>query len=314
MMFTGQGTNGTSSFEEWLADVLGSETLASIIEPILIVLVVLTVAFVVNRLVRRLINRAVHAAKIPDGTITALRKRAGREVADERLARRVQRFEALGSVGRSTASIIVWGLAVMVALSAIGVPIAPLLASAGVLGLAIGFGAQDLVKDIIAGAFMLIEDQYGVGDIVDVGEATGVVEHIGLRSTRIRSLDGTLWHIGNGEITRVGNKSQQFARAVLDVGVAYEADVDEAIEVIRGAVHGLADDDEVGALVLEEPQVLGVENLGASDVAIRVVLTTLPGEQFTVSRAARRRIKYALDEAGIEIPFPQQTVWFRGDS
>ena len=112
----------------------------------------------------------------------------------------------------------------------------------------------------------------------------------------------------------MGNKSQQFARAVLDVGVAYGADVDEAVEVIRGAVHGLADDDEVGALVLEEPQVLGVENLGASDVAIRVVLTTLPGEQFTVSRAARRRIKYALDEAGIEIPFPQTTVWLQQDS
>jgi len=305
------GLADTSAVEDWLADVLGSETLAAIIEPVLVVLVVLVVAFIVNLAIRRLINRAVNSAKYPDGTLNALRRRTGHDMAEERVARRIQRFDALGSVGRSAASVFIWGIAIMVALSAAGVPIGPLLASAGVAGIALGFGAQDLVKDILSGAFMLIEDQYGVGDIIDVGEAVGVVEEIGLRSTEIRGLDGTLWHVPNGEIRRVGNKSQEFSRLVLDIGVAYGADIDETIEVIGSTMTAFAQEEDVAPLILEPPEVWGVESLGDSSVVIRVVASVMPGEQWVLQRRARRAIKYALDEAGIEIPFPQHTVWTR---
>lgn len=300
-----------SAVEEWLVDQIGSEAVAALLAPALVVVAILLVAFLIHLAIRRLINRAVEAAKVPDGTLKALRVKTGRHIAEERFARRVQRFDALGSVGRSAAGVVIWGIAIMIALSATGLPIGPLIASAGIVGVAIGFGAQDLVKDIISGAFMLVEDQYGVGDIIDVGEAIGVVEDIGLRSTEIRGLDGTLWHVPNGEIRRVGNMSQEFSRILLDIGIAYGADIDHALEVIEQTMVEFAAREEEAPLFLADPEIYGVESLGDSAVTIRVVADIMPGEQWMMQRRLRREIKYALDEAGIEIPFPQHTVWMR---
>jgi small conductance mechanosensitive channel len=183
---------------------------------------------------------------------------------------------------------------------------------------ALGFGAQSLVKDFLAGMFILIEDQYGVGDIVDVGElsatpVSGVVEAVSLRATRLRSVNGTVWHVPNGTILRVGNMSQQWARALLDVTVGYGADTDEAQAIIKRVADDVWQDPAWSGQVLEEPEVWGIEDLGADGVTIRLVVKTQPAEQFVVLRELRSRIKLALDDAGVEIPFPQRVVWVRRD-
>lgn len=165
-----------------------------------------------------------------------------------------------------------------------------------------------MVKDFFSGLFILIEDQFAVGDIVDLGEATGTVEAVSLRTTRLRSVDGVVWHVPNGEITRVGNMSQHWSRALLDIEVSYETDLAEAKRVIGEVATELAEADED---ILDEPEVWGVEALGTSGVAIRLVVKTRPSEQWRVSRELRERIKARFDQEEIEIPFPQQTVWTR---
>ena len=175
---------------------------------------------------------------------------------------------------------------------------------------ALGFGSQSLVKDFLSGVFILVEDQFGVGDIVDLdGQTSGVVDAVSLRTTRLRAVDGTLWHVPNGEIRRVGNKSQHWSRALIDIEVAYDTDLDHAEAVIAKVADEIATGD---ADVIEQPEVWGVEQLGANGIVIRLVVKTRPSEQFRVSRELRRRIKAAFDAEGIEIPFPQQTVWHRG--
>ena len=187
-----------------------------------------------------------------------------------------------------------------------------MIAGAGIGGIALGFGAQSIVKDFLSGLFMLIEDQYGVGDVIDIGPATGTVEEVSLRSTTLRDVYGTVWHIPNGEILRVGNYSQLWSRALIDVEVAYDVDLRYAQGVIQRVADEMWDDPEWGGdELMERPEVWGVQNLGASGVAIRLVVKTEPSMQWMVEREIRLRVKEALDEAGIEIPFPQQTVWFR---
>jgi small conductance mechanosensitive channel len=197
---------------------------------------------------------------------------------------------------------VIWSIAVITILDELGVNLGPLIAGAGIAGVALGFGAQSLVRDFITGLFMVIEDQYGVGDVIDVGLATGTVEALSLRTTRLRDLEGVVWHVPNGEIHRVGNKSQQWARALVDVGVAYDADLDTATDVIRAAAQSLHQDPEYSPLVLDEPDVLGIESLSSERVVIRVVIRTQPQQQNRVARALRSRIKAALDDAGIAVP------------
>jgi small conductance mechanosensitive channel len=160
---------------------------------------------------------------------------------------------------------------------------------------------------------MIFEDQYGVGDVVDAGEATGTVEAVGLRVTRLRDLDGTVWYIRNGEIVRIGNKSQNWARSVLDIGVAYSEDLTRVRRILEEVAHGLWDDEEFRDVVIEEPEVWGVEDLAADAVTMRVTLKTAPLQQWRVSRVMRERIKARFDHEGIEIPFPQRVVWQRQD-
>ena len=231
-------------------------------------------------------------------------------------ARAAMRTETLGNVLRSLASLIIWTGAVFVAvgsLRTIDINLGPLIAGAGIIGVALGFGSQSLVKDFLSGIFMLLEDQYGVGDIVDVGPATGIVEGITLRTTRLRDVEGVLWHVPNGEITRVGNLSQQWSRSLLDIPVAYGTDLNEAISVIKGTADDLWTDAAWRGLILEEPDVWGVEAFGDSSILIRIVLKVVPAQQWAVSRELRLRLKDAFDDAGIEIPFPQTTVWLRSE-
>lgn len=217
-------------------------------------------------------------------------------------ARRVQRAETIGAVVRSIITILIWSIAVLTVLEVLGVNLAPLLAGAGIAGIALGFGAQSLVRDFLSGLFMLMEDQYGVGDVIDTGVATGTVEGVSLRTTRLRDVDGVVWHVPNGAIVRVGNKSQQWSRAVVDVPVTFEADTGAATEVIHQVAEAVWHDPEFASIILAEPSVLGVESLDPGRVVIRVVVRTQPQQQWRVERELRTRIKTALDSAGIALP------------
>lgn len=303
---------------DFLVDVLGLDEgsltagfFGVVVEPLLQVILAFVIAWTVVRLLRRALRRTIQSRKEKPGQSSF----GFGDSAKVFSTRRAQRLDALGAVLSSAIALVVWSIALLTVLSeTFGINIAPLLAGAGILGVALGFGAQDLVKDIISGLFMLAEDQYGVGDVVDVGEATGVVEGVSLRSTRLREVTGTLWHVPNGEIRRVGNMSQEWSRALLDIGVAYGADVDRAAEVIKSVADDMAGEETYSALFLAEPEIWGVEELSADSVLIRLVIKTLPGEQWAISRELRRRIKFALDDASIEIPFPQRTIWIRRDS
>lgn len=281
------------------------------------IVLVLVATIIIVRVLNRVIERGVRGVRDPyRGPVDRFRRRDTVWQEDERedeiaQKRRIRRAEALASVGRSVVAVVLWTLSVMTILSTINIELGPYIAGLGIVGVALGFGAQDLVKDFLSGVFMLLEDQYGVGDVIDAGQATGTVEGISLRTTRIRSVDGTLWFVPNGEVRALGNMSQGWARALLDVGVAYDTDVDHAQDVIRGVAETMADEDEFAPKFLDAPSVWGVQNLGPDSVDIRLVIQTTPGDQWAIGRELRRRIKMALDENGIEIPFPQRTMWIR---
>jgi small-conductance mechanosensitive channel len=228
------------------------------------------------------------------------------------LKRAEQRSQTLDALLRYATTIIIATLAVLMVLSELGVNIAPLIAGAGVVGVALGFGAQSLVKDFLSGMFMLMEDQYGVGDVIDVGDAVGVVERVTLRITVLRDVEGTVWYVPNGEILRVGNKSQLWSRIVLDVEVAYDTEIEKASQVIQRVADKEWRLQREGATIIERPELWGIEQFAASAIVIRLAVKTRPGEQWAAGRALRAALKAAFDEAGIVIPFPQQTVWLQG--
>ena len=228
--------------------------------------------------------------------IAAAAASAERALIDER---RHQRVRALGSILRSAASVTVIAIAGVVVLGDIGINLAPLLASAGVVGIAIGFGAQNLVRDYLAGIFMLLEDQYGVGDVITVGDATGTVETVTLRITRMRDVNGIVWHVRNGTIEKVGNESQGWARAVIDFPVPYAADLTTIRSVLSDTALSLWNEPTWRAVMLEEPEVWGAQELSSTEVTMRIVVKTAPLRQWEVEREMRARVKMALHEAGI---------------
>lgn len=290
---------------------------------------ILVGAFILDRLLRFAITRFVkrliagqeardaaleqqEASLGPSGALQYLSPLRLRHRA-ERSERLKQRAGALGAALRSVTSIAIYTIALVMVLGEFDISLGPLLAGAGVVGVALGFGAQSLVRDFLSGIFILIEDQYGVGDIVDLGEATGTVEEVTLRVTRVRDVQGTLWHVPNGEIRRVGNQSQLWARVILDVEVAYDTDIAAATAVVKEVADGVWREGLEGAPVLEEPEIWGVERFGPDAVVLRLAAKTEPGSQWALARELRVRIKRAFDEHGIEIPFPQRTVWLRGE-
>jgi small conductance mechanosensitive channel len=217
--------------------------------------------------------------------------------------RRRQRAEAIGSVLRSFATTTVFSIATLMILNELGFDLAPLLASAGIAGVAIGFGAQTLVKDLIAGLFMLLEDQYGVGDIVDLGQASGTVESVGLRITTIRDARGVLWYIRNGEIIRVGNRSQGWAVVMVDITVDF-TQVDQASAVLRAAAQRMADDPDWADDMIDPPEMLGVEQITIDGAMLRTTAKTSADAQFRLGRELRRRLTEALASAGINSQVP----------
>ena len=304
---------------DWLAARTDNQLLLwstdHLVEPLLAILSILVLASIASRFSARALRRLIDRAKEPVLQIsrfTAVEAEGALEHTRIASARRGQRAEALGTLATSVARAVIWGFALLTALGTLGVNLAPLIAGAGVVGVALGFGAQNLVRDLLSGVFMLLEDQYGVGDVVDVGDAAGVVEEVGLRTTRLRDVRGVVWHVPNGAISRVGNMTQGWSRLVLDVGVAYDSDLDEVIALLEDILARFAADDEVVADVLEPPEIWGVNELGDSSIELRIAIKTVPGRQWETGRRLRRVIKREFDAAGIEIPFPQRTVWPRG--
>jgi small-conductance mechanosensitive channel len=289
----------------WLAEG-GYYFLVKPLRIVLIVLAAVIVRAVLNRMVSRLTRTASDDHR--PGVVRPLRERipaAHAEATFLRTERRRQRAEALGSVLRSCVSITVFAIAIMLVLGELGVNLAPLIASAGIAGIALGFGAQNLVKDFIAGLFMLLEDQYGVGDVVDLGEATGTVEGVGLRITTVRDARGVLWYIRNGEIVRVGNRSQGWAVVVVDVPVGF-AGVEEATGVLRAAATALKDDPAFADDLLETPEVLGVEQITLDGAVVRTTAKTHSDAQWRVARELRQRLTEAIEGAGITNQMPSR--------
>jgi small-conductance mechanosensitive channel len=272
---------------------------------VLIVVLALVLRMVLNRAIRRLVTRAA------EGTVpVVLRPLHDRtkarllEASPLSSERRRQRSETIGSVLRSTTAIVVFTVAAAMVLAELGFDLGPVIASAGIVGVAVGFGAQNLIKDFLNGMFMILEDQYGVGDVIDAGEATGTVETVGLRTTRLRDVAGTVWHIRNGEIARIGNKSQGWARAVLDIPVAWNSDIPHVRDVMKATADALAADEAWSDKVVEDAEVWGVEELGSSGLVIRLAVKTAPLEQWKVARELRERVKAAFDREGIAIGVP----------
>ncbi len=245
----------------------------------------------------------VSAADASQGQIDSAAAQAETALVDER---RQQRVQALGAILRSASSVAIFAIAGFIILGDLGLNLAPLLASAGVVGIAIGFGAQSLVSDYLTGIFMLVEDQYGVGDVITVGTATGTVENVTLRVTRMRDVNGIVWHIRNGTISTVGNESQGWARAVIDFPLPYAADLTTIRELFERTGEELWNEPAWRAVMLEAPEVWGAQDLSSTQVTMRVVAKTAPLRQWEVEREMRARVKRALADAGI-LPAPAET-------
>src|SRR6266568_5953021 len=253
-----------------------------------VILIALVLRLATHRSIRRITARATKDS--PNGNDRA-KTLLFRE-------RRQQRASALGTILSNAASLTIFGIAAITILGDMGVNLAPVLASAGVLGVAIGFGAQNLVQDFLAGIFMLLEDQYGVGDVIVVGDVTGTVEAVSLRITRLRDVSGVVWHIRNGIINQTGNESQGWARAIVDFPVAYDRDIPRVRLLMTRTAAQMWQEPDWHGVILEEPEVWGVQELSTDEIVVRLVARTAPLRQWEVARELRERLKIALDEPG----------------
>lgn len=274
--------------------------------PILIGAVLALAAFaqvVVNVSIRRATALAVSRAEAHSGEgLTGRATTALAHASGYSTSRHSQRTRTMASILRSVSMLTILVLTILTLMSIIGIPLTPLLASAGVGGLAIGFGAQALIKDYITGIFLIMEDQFGIGDSVTIGDITGTVEEVTLRVTRVRDGTGMVWYIRNGEIVNVGNLSQGHSTALIDIPVAYNADAAQVIDVLKTVVAEVAADETWQPSLIGEPQVLGVDSIAAGTMTLRILVKSPPNQQFGVSREIRERVQVALLKAGIPAP------------
>ncbi len=270
--------------------------------PLIDIVVIVIAAFIIRWLILVILRRAI------DRVVSGVKKTHNVEETQElasaplRAARIVQRTRTLGTVINSVLTVVVFGSAFVLILTVMNVPVLGILGAAGVVAAGLAFGAQNLVKDILNGMFMVFEDQFGIGDIVDLGVASGTVENVGVRITSIRDVNGTLWHVRNGEILRVGNKSQGWARVIIDLPVPYRANIDEVKDVVLSTAKMLGSDPEWRRKIIENPEIWGVESITAEALVVRLVVKTRSADQWAVARELRLRIKLALDELGVSVP------------
>jgi small-conductance mechanosensitive channel len=292
---------------EWTGNELLAEGVSFLLSTPLKIVIIVVLALIINRIIQRAIRRLTDRL----GTATA---HHGDAVVTERSVERAEeRASTTGSLLRSLSSAMVWGAALIMMLDVFGLSVIPVIASAGVLAIAIGFGAQSVVEDLLRGVFMLAEDQFGVGDRISVRQVNGYVERVTLRTTVIRDTQGTLWHVPNSEIDWVANEAQETSRATIEIGVSYTADLDEAMDVLLQAAEAVAADPDWREHVTRPPEVSGVQELAADAVNIRVIVWVDAGERRKFERHLRRKLKAALDAAGIEMPNQQVDVWMRSE-
>ena len=298
----------TGTFCDWVFEQTHNRSLAEsadwlLAKPIAIAVIfglAVAIRFVLHRVIKRLATRAA------EGTVPGVlaKGHGARLLASPLLSeRRRQRAETMSSVLRSITTGVIMSVALLMVLDVIGLPIGPLLASAGIVGVAIGFGAQSLVKDFLSGIFLILEDQFGVGDLVDTGlGSVGTVEAVGLRVTRLRDGSGVVWYVRNGEILQVGNHSQGWSTGIVDVTVAYNEDIPKVARLIGETAAAMAEEEAWAAKILEPPTVAGVESVTATAVTIRVIVKCAPNEHFGVQRELRERIKETFDREGVRVP------------
>jgi moderate conductance mechanosensitive channel len=258
---------------------------------------ILVAAYLAGMVGRRFIKRIV-AQGVKNGSKEAIEKRQ----------------KTLVSIFSGVLKVSIWAVALMMIVSELGINIGPVLAGAGILGVAVGFGAQYVIRDFLAGLFIIIENQYRIGDVVCLDGTCGLVEDIDLRKTVLRDLDGTIHYIPNGEVKKTSNSSKQFSRINLDIGVSYQADLDKVAEVINQVGNELAEDAAWKDSITKAPQFLRVNDFADSAIIIKILGETKPLKQWEVTGELRRRIKKAFDQEGIEIPFPQVSLWLKGKS
>ncbi|MCW2594495.1 MAG: moderate conductance mechanosensitive channel [Pseudonocardiales bacterium] len=284
-----------------------------LIESPIRIAVIILVALILRTLARRMIDRAIRpvGGRVPR-LLRPFRERLQSsnffESAGLVSERRTQRAATLGSVLKSAASVMILVVAFLLVLSELRVNLAPFIAGTSIVGVALGFGAQNIVKDFLTGMFMLMEDQYGVGDVIDFEKASGTVEAVGLRSTRLRDVNGTVWYVRNGEVVRVGNKSQGFAQVVLDVPIDAWADVAAASTAMLDVAKEMAAEDGWSNVFISEPEVQGVEALTRDETVIRLVARVRPLEQWRTARELRRRIRGRLDRLDIDAHLPPESA------
>jgi small conductance mechanosensitive channel len=291
-IFTGTGVS-------WLA-----ENAAGVVRAAGRILLIIALALLARWIGKRAIGRATRV-KQESSTPQFLRPLKARAdvlvLGSQGVARRNQRAGSIGSLLVSILSFTIWTVAIILILAEVGINVAPLLASAGIAGVALGFGAQNLVKDFLSGISMLLEDQYGVGDVVDTGLGKGTVESVSLRITRLRDVNGVVWYVRNGEITRIGNETQNWGRAVLDIPVAPDQSIAMVRDLLNVTAVTLAADPDWEDLILEEPSVWGVQAITNDATVVRITLKTAPGKQGEVARELRERVKSAFDESGVAL-------------
>lgn len=258
------------------------------------IVIIAILALVINRLLKRLIIRAVRASVKADENTS--------EEAEKK------REDTLIRIFTGALNIVVIIVALMMILGELGIEIGPLIAGAGIVGLAVGFGGQYLIRDIITGLFLMLENQYRIGDVVDIEGLSGAVEDISLRKTTLRNLDGTVHHIPHGSITKVSNLSKDFARVNMDMGVAYSTDIEQLIRVINETGKELAADPAFSDSIISPPQFLRVNEFADSAIVVKILGDTKPLKQWEIAGEFRKRLKYAFDREGIEIPFPQTVI------
>jgi small conductance mechanosensitive channel len=273
----------------------------------LIIVATLVVSFIawwlLVRLIRRVTNQAKNRLDAQDRPGQARGVEGTQELTAVLMsARREQRFEAIAQLLRSITTFTIVTLALLIILGQLGVNMAPLLASAGVIGVALGFGAQTLVKDFLSGIFLVLEDQFGVGDVVDLGPATGTVEEVTLRVTRIRDLSGVVWYVRNGEILRVANRSQGWTMAIVDVPIAYNEDLDRVRRIVDEVGRAMDADPAYDGILFGTPTYAGVESVSGDAVFVRITAKAAPDQQMSAGRALREQLKVAFDKAGVRVP------------
>lgn len=295
-----------------------AETADALSKPIRVIAIII-LAYVANRIVRFFIRRSINnlAKEKSQERVSKFKRKTGLsklETTENPTYRTVQRAETMGTALKGVATFAIMTATILSIMGTFHIELGPIFAGAGLIGIVVGFGAQGMIRDFLAGIFIIVEDWYGVGDVIDAGAASGTVEQVTLRATKLRDIYGTVWHIPNGEITRAGNKSQQWGRALLDVAVALDADIDLAQQVIKQTADELASDKDHATEIIDEPEVLGIEEIGADRILIRVVVKTTPSAQWKIARELRARIKRSFNDNGILLPPPIAIGSFRDGS